>query len=301
MKWVPSGGNRVSKKRVKEADDFEAKQRAMREWAELRVVGWDELRKDDYDFGFWAKSAQENLLEAGCVYEYARESHYFRRYLVLRKRPLRLRGTGLTLKFEGSTAAYEDFSLRGWDTWLTKFDIDLIANKSFAEVLRSKRAKVQKMLGEFSSYSILPGAVELPGRYINHPGSQITQVQIFWERYNNEEIGEEMKRLAEKVRPAEMPEPERRGLGKLTETLSLLDALSAMRLASHMRKRDAVKYFSAVQLGGIGREGGADVTLSNLNKLAAKARAFFASIFPYGEDAENAIESSRRTARREAR
>jgi hypothetical protein len=273
-------------------DDFEAKERAMWDRAFERVIRFVDLRRDDYDFKSWAKGASAELLEAGCAFEYARESYYFRCSLVLLKR-----GMSFNLELKGSTERYLEFSDKGWDTWLTKFAEELIANRSFAEVLRRNPTKVQKSLGKLPLYSFLPKAVELPGCYdANHPGSRIVPVQFFFERYNNNEIGEEMKRLAKKLRPAEWPEPEPRGKEKQVETLSLLDALSAMRLASHMRKRDAVKHFSEIQLGGVGREGEADVALSNFNKLARKARAFFASIFPYGEAAENSQEFSSRNS-----
>jgi len=71
-------------------------------------------------------------------------------------------------------------------------------------------------------------------------------------------------------------------------------ALSAMRLASHYRTRDAVKRFSQIQLGKIGREGEADVAPSNFSKLAEKARRLFAEISPFNENAANSLKFSER-------
>jgi hypothetical protein len=102
-----------------------------------------------------------------------------------------------------------------------------------------------------------------------------------------------MKILAPRLRPDGEPEPPTSGTGKRSNTESLLDALSAMRLASHYRTRDAIKHFSKIQLGYIGREGRADVAPSNFSKLVKKARRLFA-IFPFGENAANAVEFSER-------
>jgi len=38
-----------------------------------RVKQWKGLREDDYNFRSWAKGAGRERLEAGCLYEYARE------------------------------------------------------------------------------------------------------------------------------------------------------------------------------------------------------------------------------------
>src|SRR5437868_2750545 len=47
-------------------------------WAATRVLPWRELRADDYDFRSWANGASKEHLQAGCVYEYARESRKLR-------------------------------------------------------------------------------------------------------------------------------------------------------------------------------------------------------------------------------
>jgi len=50
--------------------------------AAKRVVPWTEIRPDDYRFK-WARNENKELLRAGCVYEYARESRKLRCLLVL--------------------------------------------------------------------------------------------------------------------------------------------------------------------------------------------------------------------------
>jgi len=50
-----------------------------------RVKEWRELQEDDYDFRSWAgvKDASKQLLQAGSIYEYARESRKLRCLLAL--------------------------------------------------------------------------------------------------------------------------------------------------------------------------------------------------------------------------
>ena len=62
-------------------DDFEVRQQALCRWAAERVPPWGKVQKDDYDFSSWMeKGAREELLSAGCLYEYARESQKFRSF-----------------------------------------------------------------------------------------------------------------------------------------------------------------------------------------------------------------------------
>ena len=81
---------------MSEKDDLDAPQKELWRLAAKHVVLWDKLRRDDYDFQSWTKDARnhgnDDLLNAGCCYEYARESHKLRCWLVLcelkRKREL---------------------------------------------------------------------------------------------------------------------------------------------------------------------------------------------------------------------
>lgn len=264
-------------------------------WAAKHVVRWGDLQRDDYDFRSWASDASDELLGAGCLYEYARESHKFRCFLVLtderrkRERP----GTGVITKLKGSSAGWVYLSKSGWETWLGGFTDELVANKSFAELHRRNRSKVEKSLDALPSYSRFPNAVELPGRYINYPRSQVVEIQIFFGRYTNAEIGEEMKSLAKKLRPVEWKQPQRRGRGKAISVIALLDALSAMRLRSHYPKRgtaNAVDKFDDVRLGKIG---GVPI-YSDLDEYAGQARRQFAHWFPYLEPPANGITWAKR-------
>ena len=273
-------------------------------WAAPRLARWGKPQKDDYDFRSWAARASEDLLNAGCIYEYARESYEFRCLCALDRRE-RGQFSGILIKFETSSVGFTWLTNSGWGTWLHDFADELVANKSFAHLLRANPNKLRKSLDDLPSYSLFPRAVEKPGRHIishggdaqpefGYPGSQVVSIQFFWRLYTNAEIGEEMKRLAGELRPAREPGPKRRGKGKASSTESLLDALSAMRLASHLRKRDAIIRFSDIQLGKIGRIGDADVAPANFNKLIEKAKRSFALMFPFGENPANAVDFSER-------
>ena len=117
--------------------------------AAKHVVLWDKLRRDDYDFQSWTKDARndenDNLLNAGCCYEYARESHKLRCKLVLeelkRKRELT---APLFLEISEQPARWGMYLIEcGWDTWLRTFTDELASNKSFAELLRTSKTKVK--------------------------------------------------------------------------------------------------------------------------------------------------------------
>src|SRR5439155_10755700 len=113
---------------------------------------------------------------------------------------------------------------------LGDFADELIANKSFAELLRTSRSKVEKSLDALAGYNLYPKAVELPGRYINVPGMQEVVIQIDWRHYDNKEIGAEMTRWAANNRPESEPEPRRTGKKRQSKVIADLKALSALRI-----------------------------------------------------------------------
>jgi hypothetical protein len=172
---------------------------------------------------------------------------------------------------------------------------------SFAELFRTNETKVAKTLDALPSYSIMPNAIELPGRYDARPGSQI--VQVFWTDYTDKEIGEAIIKL----RPDEYRQPQRRGRGKRTGVLSFLDELSAMRLASHYPKslpsgairrpgrqdpRTAVSIFDDIRVGRV--RTGSVLVHSDLEEYVGRARRLFARWFPFGEPPANDISWAKR-------
>jgi hypothetical protein len=196
----------------------------------LRVAPWGELQKEDYDFRDWMKGANEEMLNAGCLYEYARESHFFRDRLVTGRDS---RKALSLIEFERNSAGYVHLIESGWAMWLDGFALELIANKSFAEVLRIGLPKVEKSLELLPSYFVYPKAVELPGQFINIPGLQKIEIEIYWPGYTDKEIGEEMGRFAAANRPQDIPSPDRRGQKRASKVRSFLKALSVMRICKH--------------------------------------------------------------------
>ena len=190
-------------------------------WAAPRLTPWRNIEKNDYDFRSWTEGASEELLKAGCLYEYARESHEFRCILALDRRE-RGQFPGIPIKFERGSAGNVHLLSSGGETWLHDFADEPVANKSFAEVFRTNRSKVEKSLNKLASYNLYPKAVESPGRYINVPGME--EVVIDWRHYTNKEIAAEIARK----RPKSEPEPNRKGREPQSKTL--LKALSVMRI-----------------------------------------------------------------------
>jgi hypothetical protein len=179
------------------------------------------------------EGASEDRLLAGCLYEYARESHKLRSWLVLRHTPKHKRfwlPALIGIEFERSADDHIHLSKSGWEMWLDNFVAELAADESFAEVFERDPSKVAKSLAALPSYDRYPKAVELPGRYINVPGMQEIMIQIDWRRYTNGKIGEEMKRFAALNRPQSEPEPRRTGKKRQSKVIADLKALSALRI-----------------------------------------------------------------------
>src|SRR6266851_1812955 len=71
----------VGLRKQRAAEDQQAiqdQQTKLERWAAQRVKPWSKPQRDDYDFRSWTKGASKELLEAGCIYEYARESRRLR-------------------------------------------------------------------------------------------------------------------------------------------------------------------------------------------------------------------------------
>ena len=293
-------------------DDFEVRQKALWRWAAERVAPWGKVQKDDYDFSSWmgkeelGEELREALLTAGCLYEYARESHKFRCQWCLdnRKREERS-GPLMWREYEGSSAGDIHLSRSGWHTWLHDFADELIANKSFAELLRTSRSKVEKSLEALPGYNRYPKGVELPGRYINVPGMQDVVIQIHWPHYTNKQLGEEMTRWAANNRPEIEPEPDRTGKKRESKVRADLKALSALRIWKlHSRKPWKRLEYIAEFCGykGCKREfaeynqrrdrGHAVEPIINqarteMSDARARALEFFQYLFPWGKPPSN--------------
>jgi hypothetical protein len=295
-------------------DEWHIRQQQLWRWADSQLVPWGKIRSDDYDFQAWTKDASDEMLNAGCLYEYARESHTFRCWLVLRTKPKpkELCGTIPFLQFKPSSVGYDYLWETGWGKWLDNFVNELVSNQSFAELRRTKLGRLQESLDAIPSYRPFPKAVELARGDSKYPGLQIVHIRICWRDYSNADISSEMKELAKKIRPDEWKEPQRRGRGKATSVIAMLDALSALRLASHHpkslrsawvpknRQKDqhesttAIDIFDSVRLGKIGGV----LIHTDLEEYVSRARRQFAYWFPFGEAPANGITWAMRQRRK---
>jgi hypothetical protein len=263
-------------------------------WAAARLTPWRNIERNDYDFRGWTEGASEELLLAGCLYEYARESHELRCLYALVRRERGPLGP-IIAKYERNSAGHIALVRSGWEHFLYDFADELVANLSFAEVLRADGAKVHKSLKILRGYSPYPKAVELPGQYINVLGSQ--EVVINWRHYTNKEISAEIARM----RPKSEPEPNRRGREPQSKALS--KALSVMRIwtlykrnpwkrlelvAKVCRYRGCVIEWAAYKERC--RQGRGDEPMSNaakaeLSRSRKRALSFFQFVFPWGKPA----------------
>ena len=135
--------------------------------------------------------------------------------------------------------------------------------------------------------------------------SEVIAIKIRW-RFTNSEIARAIGRLVRTVRPKASKPMQRKKGSRQDSPRAALDALSAMRLASHFQKNtpgdagallaaflsgDSIKFppsaialFNEIRLGGRGQ----DVVESNFDALIIEARKVFKESFPFGEDAANA-------------
>jgi hypothetical protein len=303
--------------------------------AERLVVPWGELRPNDYAFRGWARGGEGVMLLAGCVYENARESWKLRCLLVLIDSCLeKVQGLEfLGLSFAGLRYRDALHELGGWFGWLRRFSHELADNVSFAELDPVRLRESLEVLPRYFlgrravGFPIGRGEAVLPRVRLPREirlGSRDVWVQemaieIRLGEFTNEEIGKEMAALAELLRGDAVAEPQRRGKGKESETLSLLDALSAMRLASHYPKTlplpsvlprrekrnrpqgegTAVSLFNEVRLGAIApgsarRKILGEVGHNEFDRYAARGRKQFRVMFPFGESAANALSWAQR-------
>jgi len=239
--------------------------RDVAEWLEKAVQEarqcvrrWAKPEKPDYAFD-WAEQASKQLLEAGSLYEYAREAFEFRCVLAGIKSG-KDRSDFRHLMKRGAEA-YPALGSHTFN-WLCSSADHLAQNTSFSELHRRNEQKVKKSLKSFRSplkavslafgdygpapWPWRPGSYELvsdaskepgiprllfppklPERHIHSDGSEKIAVTIRWRDFTNKGIGEEMKKFAKQNRPPGVPER-----WQLRENMirTNLKALSAMRI-----------------------------------------------------------------------
>jgi hypothetical protein len=227
----------------------------------------------------------------------------------------------LGLSFEGLRYYDALLALGGWFGWLRGFTRELAENTSFGELGEDH---VAASLEALPRYFLVPSGVSLamplglveprmlwPGELVARDvrgvsGVEKIPLQFRWQDFTNAEMGAEMARFAALHRPPDYPEPQRKGKGKASETLVLLDALSVMRIcrrypragdlsrriaevASVTGYRGCAAYVKAhrraFRAGDYKPEvsGGAKVEIA---KARNRALSFFGNLFPWEMQSE---------------
>jgi hypothetical protein len=138
----------------------EIQRQNLENWAANRVKPWSKLQEDDYDFRSWAERASKERLQAGCIYEYARESRKLRCLLVLMN-PKRKRGPfetttapggsgeqiQLDCSFQGLNEHDAERALAGCLYALADLADYLADNVSFGELFRTTREELESAFG----------------------------------------------------------------------------------------------------------------------------------------------------------
>ena len=204
-------------------------------WAADRVKQWPrKLQIADYDFRSWAKNApSKQLLRAGAIYEYARESRKLRCLLALMN-PKRPREDWeepglLPYCFENLNERYAARALRGYLYCLCDLADYLAGNISFGELFQTKRDELEKAFGGLNALArakrenryFLPivDAVEVAADWevqdatvektvfddekriiLGEACSEVIAIRIHW-RCANPEIAAALKKLVRTYRP----------------------------------------------------------------------------------------------------
>ncbi len=122
-------------------------QKKLERWAAERVKRWGKPQPDDYDFQSWTKKdASKELLEAGCIYEYVRESRKLRGLLTLCK--LARSRRNLAWSFEGFGEVDARARLGGAFDWLFGLADQLADNESFAKLFHARGAELKRSLAK---------------------------------------------------------------------------------------------------------------------------------------------------------
>jgi hypothetical protein len=265
-------------------------------WAAPQLTSWGKPQKDDYDFFKsckWTNGASKDLLNAGCLYEYARESRKYRCWLVLRNTPKRERfwlPRLIGLEF------HNHLLRSGWEGWLSGFAHDLIANKSFEKVFSAKKSRVLKSLEQVDTYCFYPNAVELPGSTQRpYPGSQDVLIRICWRLYDNGQIADEMKRFAKRERPKSEKEPKKKRVRSDLKALSVLriqklhkhNPWERLKLVAEVCKykacKEEVQEYEARRKRGDATEPMGNKAKSRMSKERQRALSLFGWWFPWGK------------------
>jgi hypothetical protein len=268
----------------------EKQRQALETWAADRVKAWPrKLWIDDYDFRSWAKNAGKQLLRAGAIYEYARESRKLRCLLALMN-PKRTREDWeepelLPYCFENLNERDATRALDGYLYCLCDLAAYLADNMSFGELFQTKRDEAENAFGGLNALArvkrenryFLPvvDAVEVAADWeVQHATvektvcndekriisgeacTEVIAIRIHW-RCTDPEIAAALKEFVTYRPKSEAYKPRQRKKGSRQDSVrSALDALSAMRLASYVpitsvENRDALSSYVSGDFQGI--------------------------------------------------
>jgi hypothetical protein len=233
----------------------EQRQKEREKEADEHLTPWAKPQKDDYGFfQNWAKGASEERLQAGHIWEYARESRKLRGLLWLMKHKPEAAFINPLFNmaifwFEGLCEYDARRVLGGWFKWLAYLADDLAENISFEKLVNERpdelvrafrsvpsheffQANAVEFASTIAPFSALGAPITLldtPERErVCYDGSEVIALRIPWGGLRNGQIGKEMGKFAALHRPANesCKEPRRRP----STFRSYLKALSVMRI-----------------------------------------------------------------------
>jgi hypothetical protein len=253
-----SDGMGPTKRQTDSATEEARKQRQkqVEREADAHLASWDKPQEDDYGFFKscnWTKGASKELLQIGCIWEYAREFRKLRGLLWLMKhkpeagfiRPI----FNLPVFWFEGLCEYDVRRVLGiWFNWLVSLADDLAENISFEKLFNERPDKLKGAFRSLSSREFFQAEVELveeipPISALGAPitllgtlehervcydGSELIAFRIPWGALIEEAIGKQIERYRPENAMCKAP----RGRGKRPQIMlrSYLKDLSVMRI-----------------------------------------------------------------------
>jgi len=304
---------------VTDKEPSKRRQNELETWLAGRVKAWGKPEKHDHEC-LWTKGANKELLEAGCIYEYTRESRNLRKLLFSMNESDH---DGMKAKLVNP--AWPEAARRGLQAnmrWLIGFADELANNTSFEDLLRTKKGEVKQSLAKYPIHLPKLKGIDLaypksgdagpppwpwqpwswsplgttfvpsdrpPSKVFNRPssntdGSEKIAVVIRWRDFTDSEIAAEMKRFADIHRPGSEPESKRKGQKPKDTIRSNIKALSVLRLRK-LHERNWAAYKERRNRGRA-REPMCQGAKSEMSNNCKRALSFFQLLSP-GETPSN--------------
>jgi hypothetical protein len=303
-------------------EGFEQRQRRRAEewmaWMRKKVKPWPENQnRDDYHFS-WATTVDLDTLNAGTLYEYARESQKLRGLFALHVRELKnlaqetptkghsgAKSFPPVMDFEGLTEEQASNALGVWYSLLLGLAEELVENRSFAWVCMERKGKLERLVCDVRG-TIHPLFFKMPGVCLAYPhecagatcaeklptlpppleqrrvlenGDELVVIRINWRDFTNGELRDEFREFAKNMRPDTIPEPPPKKSKGKNEGRDFTGPLNGLKAMRLLHRYD---YRKAMQVAGYsGKHEG------NFYRAAERARCLFKVTFPFGEQAHN--------------